>query len=95
MQVLNAWMVAFGASCLQISVGFGRRAWVTISEFRGGVQILGLSTELALMFSGIIIGTHMKLSDAWVMSLDVGYLQISADFGRHAWVTISDFHGAM
>ena len=48
--------------------------------------------DLVLMLSAIIIGTHMKLLDAWVVTVGVGYCPILADVGRHTWVGILDFH---
>ena len=43
------------------------------------------------MLSAIIIGTHMKLLDAWVVTLGVVYCPIPADVGRPTWVGILDF----
>ena len=59
------------------------------------MEISGLSTDLALWLSGIIICTHINLLNAWVMSQCVGSWPMLIDIGRYAPVTISDFHRAM
>ena len=72
-------------------VDCGRHAWVGILDFHGATCTSGSRMDLVLMLSAIIIGTHMKLLDAWVVTLGVGYCPVRADVGRHTWVGIFGF----